>query len=91
MKRIIATLPFVLILAVSACEVNRNIPPLGKDFGNATTHNFSQHIINPEPVTAGYGAPALHGTRAKGAMDRYTGGTVIAPEAEDTGGVGGGS
>ncbi len=85
MKRIIATLPLVLMLAVSACAQNRNIPPLGKDFGNATTHNLSQHIINPEPVTAGYGAPALHGERAKGAFDRYKSGTVIQPEEESTG------
>jgi hypothetical protein len=84
MKPIIATLPLVLILAVSACEVNRNIPPLGKDFGNATTHNFSQHIINPDPVTAGYGAPALNGLRARGVINRYTGGSVIAPSAEGT-------
>jgi hypothetical protein len=85
MKRIIATLPLFLMLAVSACTENRNIPPLGKDFGNATTHNFSQHIINPEPVTAGYGAPALHGERAKGAFDRYKSGTVIQPEEESIG------
>ena len=84
MKRIIATLPFVLILAVSACE-NRNVPPLGKDFGNATEHNLSQHIINPDPVTAGYGAPALHGERAKGAFDRYKTGEVITPEEEKIG------
>ncbi len=84
MKRIIATLPLVLILAVSACEVNRNIPPLGRDFGNAPTQNFTQHIINPDPVTAGYGAPALNGLRAKGVIDRYTGGSVIAPSAEAT-------
>ncbi len=83
MKRIIATLPLVLILAVSACE-NRNVPPLGKDFGNATTHNFTQHIINPDPVTAGYGAPALNGLRARGVINRYTGGSVIAPSAEGT-------
>ncbi len=85
MKPIIATLPLVLVLAVSACELNRNIPPLGKDFGNATTHNLSQHIINPEPVTAGYGAPALHGERAKGAIDRYESGTVIQPDEEAAG------
>ena len=85
MKRIIATLPLVLMLAVSACAENRNIPPLGKDFGNATSHNLSQHIINPEPVTAGYGAPALHGERAKGAFDRYKSGTVIQPDEESTG------
>lgn len=85
MKPIIATLPVVLMLAVSACAVNRNIPPLGKDFGNSTSQNLSQHIINPEPVTAGYGAPALHGVRAKGAFDRYKSGTVIQPDEESTG------
>ncbi len=85
MKRISATLPLVLLLAVSACVENRNIPPLGKDFGNSTTHNLSQHIINPEPVTAGYGAPALHGARAKGAIDRYKAGTVIQPDEEAAG------
>ncbi len=86
MKRVIALLPLGLILAVAACE-NRNLPPLGKDFGNATQHNMSVHIINPDPATAGYGAPALDGKRAKGAMDRYEGGAVIAPEAEATGGT----
>ena len=85
MKRIIATLPLVLMFAVSACEANRNIPHLGKDFGNTTTHNFSQHIINPEPVTAGYGAPALHGERAADAFDRYKSGGVIQPDEESTG------
>ncbi len=82
MKRIIATLPLVLMLAVSACVENRNIAPMGKDFGNATIHNFSQHIVNPEPVTAGYGAPALYGPRAKGVVDRYTSGTVIEPDTD---------
>ena len=84
MNRIIATLPLVLMLAVSACAQNRNVPHLGEDFGNATTHNFSQHIINPEPVTAGYGAPAFNALRAKGVMDRYTSGSVIAPSVEST-------
>ncbi len=88
MKRAIALLPLGLILAVSACE-NRNAPPLGKDFGNATQHNMSVHIINPDPATAGYGAPALDGKRAKGAMDRYETGTVIAPQVETSGGTSG--
>ena len=82
MKRIIAILPLVLLFVVSACAENRNIPPLGKDFGNATIHNFSQHIVNPDPVTAGYGAPALNGTRAAGVMDRYTSGSVIQPDTD---------
>jgi hypothetical protein len=80
MKRIIAILPLVLLFAVSAC--NRNIPPLGEDFGNATIHNFSQHIVNPDPVTAGYGAPALNGTRAAGVIERYTSGSVIQPDTD---------
>ena len=82
MKRINAMLPVVLMLAVSACAENRNIPHLGEDFGNATIHNFSQHIVNPEPVTAGYGAPALNGTRAAGVMDRYTSGSVTQPDTD---------
>ena len=87
MKRITVFLPLVLAIAVWACQWNRNEPPLGRDFGDATNYNMSQHIINPEPVTAGYGAPALDGKRAKGAIDRYTGGSVIAPTAEETGGI----
>ncbi len=85
MKPIVATLSLVLMLAVSACAENRNIPPLGKDFGNATIHNFSQHIVNPEPVTAGYGAPALDGARAASAIERYKSGSVIVPTQESTG------
>ncbi len=84
MKRSIIFLPLVLTFAVSACELNRNVPPLGRDFGNATLHNMSLHIINPEPATAGYGAPALDGDRAKGAIERYKSGTVIAPTEDST-------
>jgi hypothetical protein len=88
MKRAIAFLPFGLILVLAACG-NRNIPPLAPDFGNAVEHNMSMHIINPEPATAGYGAPELDGTRAKGVLDRYKSGSVIVPKAEATGGSGG--
>ena len=89
MKRALVFLPIVLTFAVSACQWNRNAPPLGRDFGNATSHNMSQHIINPDPVTAGYGAPALDGVRASGAIERYKTGDVIAPEVETTGGLSG--
>jgi len=85
MKRICVFLPVVLTLAVSACQWNRNAAPLGGDFGDATSHNMAQQIINPEPVTAGYGAPALDGLRAKGAVERYESGSVIAPTEESTG------
>ncbi len=86
MKRALVFLPIVLTFAVSACQWNRNAPPLGRDFGNAVSHNMSQHIINPDPVTAGYGAPALDGERAGDVIERYKGGSVLVPEAETTGG-----
>jgi type IV pilus biogenesis protein CpaD/CtpE len=86
MKRALVLLPIVLTFAVSACQWNRNAPPLGRDFGNANNHNMSQHIINPDPVTAGYGAPALDGERAGDVIERYKGGSVLEPEAESTGG-----
>ncbi len=89
MKRALEFLPIALTYAVSGCQWNRNAPPLGRDFGNATNHNMSQHIINPDPVTAGYGAPALDGERASGVIERYKSGDVLAPEVESTGGVGG--
>jgi type IV pilus biogenesis protein CpaD/CtpE len=73
----------VLAVAVSACE-NRNAVPLGRDFGNATQHNMSQQIVNPEPAYAGYGAPDLEGERAAGALSRYKGGAVTKVEAEAT-------
>ncbi len=87
MKRALVFLPIVLTFAVSACQWNRNAPPLGRDFGNANSHNMSQHIINPDPDTAHYGAPALDGERASGVIERYKSGAVLAPEAESTGGV----
>jgi hypothetical protein len=80
MKRAFVFLPLVLTFAVSACQWNRNAPPLGRDFGDATSHNMSQQIVNPEPVGAGYGAPAYDGERVKGAMERYKSGSVIEPE-----------
>lgn len=83
MKRTVALLPLVLSFAVAACE-NRNAVPLGADFGNATQHNFSLQIINPEPVTAGYGAPDLDGVRAAGAVLRYKTGAVPVVTAEPT-------
>lgn len=83
MKRTYILLAVVLGLAVSACE-NRNAAPLGRDFGNATQHNMSQQIIDPEPVYAGYGAPDLEGTRAAGVVGRYKSGSVTTIEAEST-------
>lgn len=83
MKRFALLTPVVLTIALAACE-NRNTAPLGQDFGNAVHHNMSLHIINPEPVTAGYGAPALDGTRATGIIKRYETGNVTQPSGEST-------
>ena len=82
MKRALAILPIALTFAVSACQWNRNAPTLGADFGNATNHNMSQHIVNPDPVYAGYGAPAFDGERARGVFERYKTGSVTKPEEE---------
>ena len=38
------------------------------------------HIVNPDPVTAGYGAPAYDGVRAGSAINRYKSGSVTEPE-----------
>lgn len=83
MKRSLAVLPIALLLAVSACEGPQR--PLGRDFGDATSANFARQVVNPEPVYAGYGATDMDGDRAAGAMNRYKGGSVIAPEEVDTG------
>ena len=53
---------------------------LGKDFGNAVSHNAEQHIIDPIPAQATAGAPRMDGARAAGAIRRYRSGEVTAPE-----------
>ena len=88
MKRAVILLPLGLTFALSACQWNRNAPSLGRDFGNTTSHNISRHIMHPDPVHAGYGAPALDGERATSAVDRYRRGGDLAPEAESIRGGG---
>ncbi len=88
MKPAIIFLLLVVVLAPSACQWNGNAAPLGRDFGDTTSHNISQHVIDPEPVHIGSGAPAMDGERAKSAVDRYRSGRVLAPQAESTGGGG---
>ena len=57
---------------------------LGKDFGNAVSHNAEQHIIDPIPAQAAAGAPEMDGARAAGAIRRYRSGEVTAPETLET-------
>jgi hypothetical protein len=56
------TLPFALLLAVAACAQWQNKEPLGREYGDATTHNMSVQVydtgtvIEPESIetTAGF-------------------------------------
>ena len=74
-----------LLAACGTAEVERpGTAPLGADFGNAVHHNAAVHIIDPRPIHADDGAPALNGKRAAGALSRYENGAVAAPEAPST-------
>ncbi len=81
MKTTIKLLPLGLLLVVAACN---HTQPLGRDFGNATNHNFSMQIINPAPDLEGREVPDMEGIRAAGAIERYDSGTVISPESIET-------
>ena len=84
MRQTMKLLPFALLFAVTACAQWQNKEPLGRDYGNAVTHNMSVQVIDPAPNLEGKEIPDMAGTRANGAMERYNTGTVIAPETIDT-------
>ena len=81
MRQTMKLLPFALLFAVAACQ---HLEPIGRDYGNAVTHNMSVHVIDPAPNLEGKEIPDMEGTRAAGAMERYDTGTVIAPETIET-------
>ena len=81
MKTTIKLLPLGLLLVVAACK---HTQPLSPSFGDAVNHNMSMQIINPAPDLEGREVPAMEGTRAAGAIERYDTGTVITPEVIDT-------
>ncbi len=83
----LASLLLLLLLALSVggCRPTSAVPP-GPIFGNATRHNMSQHIVNPEPAPVDVPAPAMDGERAKAAMERYRTGAVIEAEVVPTDG-----
>ncbi len=66
---------------LSGCAQPEN---LGRDFGNATRHNFAVQIIDPDPSYAQEGAPALSGRRAIDALERYQAGKVKKVKTEKT-------
>ena len=84
MRQTMKTLPFALLLAVAACVQYSNKEPLGRDYGDATSHNLSVQVINPAPDLEGKEIPDMAGTRASGAVNRYDTGTVIEPESIET-------
>ncbi len=81
MRQTMKILPLALLFAVAACQ---HLEPLGRDYGNAVTHNLSVHVIDPAPNLEGKEIPDMEGTRAAGAMERYDAGTEIEPESIET-------
>lgn len=69
------------VVALGGCAQEEN---LGRDFGNATRHNFAVQIIDPDPSYAREGAPALSGRRAIDALERYQAGKVKKVKTEKT-------
>ena len=84
MRQTMKVLPFALLFAVAACTQWQNKEPLGRDYGNATTHNLSVQVIDPAPDLEGKEIPDMAGPRASGAVSRYNTGTEIQPESIDT-------
>lgn len=80
----------LLGLVMTACSQSGEDHPtpsaggLGPDFGNAVHHNAAQQIIDPRPPVAGAGAPPLDGHRARLAVERYEGASVLPPERIET-------
>jgi hypothetical protein len=77
-------LPFALLFAVAACAQWQNKDTLGREYGDATTHNISVQVIDPAPNLEGKEIPDMAGTRASGAVNRYDTGTEIEPESIET-------
>lgn len=87
MRQTMKVLPFALLFAVAACAQWQNKDTLGRDYGDAMTHNISVQVIDPAPDLEGKEIPDMAGTRASGAVTRYDTGTEIEPESiETTGG-----
>ena len=84
MRQTMKILPLALLFAAAACAQYENDTPLGRDYGNAVTHNMSVQVIDPAPNLEGKEIPNMEGTRAAGAIERYDTGTVIEPETIET-------
>ena len=84
MRQTMKLLPLALLFAAAACAQYQNDAPLGRDYGNAITHNMSVQVIDPAPNLEGKEIPNMEGTRAAGAIERYDTGTVIEPETIET-------
>ena len=72
------------LLLENEAQESATASKLGRDFGNAVSHNAAQHIIDPVPPNVLAGAPPFDGARAAAAYRRYRSGTVVAPEPVET-------
>ncbi len=82
----LASLLLVLVLVVGGCGQTSDAPS-GPRLGDATRHNMSLRIVNPDPAPLDRPAPAMDGARAKAAMERYKTGAVIEVEVVPTDGT----
>jgi len=84
MRQTMKVLPLALLFAAAACAQYDNKEPLGRDYGNAFTHNLSVQVIDPAPNLEGKENPNMNGIRANSAIQRYDTGTIIEPETIET-------
>ncbi len=84
MKTALTASSIALLFFVAGCQGGpyTNKGPLGRDFSDSVHHNMSMHIIDPAPSFEGREVPDMDGERAAGAIENYTTGEVIEPEAE---------
>ena len=85
MKTVLTASSIALLFFVAGCQ---HTQPLGRDFGNSVHHNMSMHIIDPAPSFEGREVPDMDAERAAVAIENYTTGNVIEPEAESISGFG---
>ncbi len=78
------TTTILVLAAVSVVGACKHREPLSADFGNSVNQNPALHVVDPQPASAGAGAPNLEGTRAVIGYGRYLTDTVETPVAEST-------
>ena len=82
-----------LLLLPLACLALGACVPVDRGFGESVRLTNLRQTVNPEGITASPDGPMEggNGKRGDGAVQRYEGGSVIAPKPESTQSGGGGS